>query len=45
MYIALNEVYFGKTKNLIEAEKLLGDIKKEYDGKYYRAAKIVTDRR
>lgn len=45
MYIALNEVYFGKTKNLIEVEKLLGDIKKEYDGKYYRAAKIVTDRR
>lgn len=45
MYIALNEVYFGKTKNLLEAEKLLADIKKDYDGQYYKAAKIEGDKR
>lgn len=45
MYIALKEVYFGKTKNLLECEKLLAEIKKEWDGKYYDPAKIEYDPR
>lgn len=45
MYIALKEVYFGKTKNLLECEKLLAEIKKEWDGRYYEPAKIERDSR
>ena len=43
MIIALNEVYFGKTKRLIEAEKILTDLKKQYDGEMYDVYKIQLD--
>lgn len=33
MYVALKEVYFGKSKNLLECERLLTEIKKEWDGR------------
>lgn len=45
MIIALNEVYYGKTKNLIEAEKLLAQVKADYDGDYYNVANVMVDER
>lgn len=40
MYIALNEVYFGKSKNLLECEKLVKELKDKYDGKYLDGGRI-----
>ena len=45
MIIALNEVYYGKPKKLLEAEKILDDIKKDYNGEYYNASSIQKDNR
>lgn len=39
MIIAFNEVYFGKTRNILDAEKLLSEVRKEYsDENPYTAA-------
>lgn len=44
-FIALNEVYYGKTPNLQRAEKLMADIKKQYDGMYTEGLRVANDRR
>lgn len=45
MYIALKEVYFGKSKNLLECEKLIAELKVEYDNKYMYGGQIECDNR
>ena len=43
--IALNEVYYGKTPNLIKAEKLMAEIKKDWDECYSDGPRVMADRR
>lgn len=45
MFIALKEVYYGKTPKLLEAEKKMESIKKDYDGEYYNTARVMADKR
>ena len=45
MIIALNEVYYGKTPKLLEAEKLIAQVKTDYDGDYYKGYRVTRDKR
>ena len=45
MIITLNEVYYGKTPKLLEAEKLIAQVKTDYDGDYYKGYRVTTDKR